>query len=865
MLNKGKRGASKCKKKFLDPTQFKIEFDDTGQAIEKNRAIFYSWVGVECRKKIPYHQLAKDVDKQLYDDVWEYSKESWNISDDKAKTDKQYWDSFVANVSTKEFKENGQKASINARKNIEPALVGRGGFSGLESIYQGRWNQLLSTYPELAEIQNVRSKKYAVNREHLIPVTKLHELGKHLQSEGVLTGTLEELYSKEKEMMADGSYYEPGKDGVTEAIGKGRQHGGRTRLFSSVIGSVKKCELLWPFDPGNHDRVLATGLVYPTTERCIQGLLMKEDFVNVQVDRVEESCKMVPVLPGTRIEGEVECMEDTEGCFIQWPRKSLKILNTNSHGQSLITQLRSVSMPDCMSPQFVQEVQQSRSTHYRPELNDNLLYSNPTESGHVSQPSKATSASAPKIKNEKVAKILIEVEKSRPPGIYKIAQQLAFMSNETTTITATSPRGMYQKPFTEHVEIEAIIQLCVNGWSDICFVHYFTMYLYIIGRSGGLNQTAYFNPRFIEGAMLLTEKKNVINHIKSVISFEKNKQWFLAPHLVGGHWILILLQCHPRDKSWKGHIFDSLGKGKNPSYYVLKDIIDEAINQKITWNMVNCRQQANGWECGYCVMMSMYDFVINCREHLLIDDCSLVSQKEIDVFVERIYMHFEELKTLGKQTYLYPRMIKLNVCNGCNNVMLDNMPFHQCEIDQFLETYITGLCDLIWTMNEHGKMCLDREVSTLFRKTDSLSFPIDVVTKKDRTSGVKSEVIFSKPWIESEAVDQFRQEFNAPFTLKRSWKIMRKCPNWVRIPTVQPSASKRPKASSTDSPCSSDARVQINLNELDEEEEEDDDEIDDLTRPIERDHAKTDRARARRGSSSQMTPDYNQRMKNLSQ
>ncbi|KAD7477581.1 hypothetical protein E3N88_00717 [Mikania micrantha] len=590
IVNKGKRGASKCKKKFLDPTQFKIEFDDTGQAIGKNRAIFYSWVGVECRKKIPYHQLAKDVDKQLYDDVWEYTKESWNISDDKAKhvtlkkgkasmrsfrhelvakyveknktpfkiydyLDKQYWDSFVANVSTKEFKENGQKASINARKNIEPARVGRGGFTGLEPVYKGRWNQLLSTYPKLDMIQNERSRRYAVSRARLNPVTKLYELGKHLQSEGVLRGTLEELHSKEKEMMADGSYYEPGKDVVTEAIGKGRQHGGAHVYFLSV----KKCELLWPFDQGNHDKVLATGLVYPTTER-----------------------------------------------------------------QSLITQLHSVSMPDCTSPQFVQQVQQSRSTHYRPELeeslnyqslsmsskdeipelqrytmalhddrvfadllNDNLLYSNPTESGHVSQPSKATPVSAPKIKNEKVAKILIEVEKSRPPGIYKIAQQLAFMSNETTTITATSPAGMYQKPFTEHVEIEAVIQLCVNGWSDICFVHYFTMYFYTIGRSGGLNQTSYFNPRFIEGAMLLTEKKNVINHIKSVISFEKNKQWFLAPHLVGGHWILILLQCHPRDKSWKGHIFDSLGKGKNPSYYVLKDIIDEAINQKITWNMVN--------------------------------------------------------------------------------------------------------------------------------------------------------------------------------------------------------------------------------------------------------------------------------------
>ncbi|KAL8210704.1 hypothetical protein R6Q57_005141 [Mikania cordata] len=77
----------------------------------------------------------------------------------------------------------------------------------------------------------------------------------------------------------------------------------------------------------------------------------------------------------------------------------------------------------------------------------------------------------------------------------------------------------------------------------------------------------------------------------------------------------------------------------------------------------------------------------------------------------------------------------------------------------------------------------------------------------------------SDAMIESEAVDQFRQD-----------------------------------------PGSSDAQVQINLSELDEEEE--DDEIEDLTRPIGRDRAKADQAR---GSSSQTTPDYNQGMKNLSQ
>ncbi|KAL8254952.1 hypothetical protein R6Q59_033173 [Mikania micrantha] len=108
------------------------------------------------------------------------------------------------------------------------------------------------------------------------------------------------------------------------------------------------------------------------------------------------------------------------------------------------------------------------------------------------------------------------------------------------------------------------------------------------------------------------------------------------------------------------------------------------------------------------------------------------------------------------------------------------------------------------------------------------------------------------------------------FQLSKAWVDVSEDPIVVnyflfRIPTVQTSASKRSKVSSTDSPGTSDARVQINLNELDEEEDDDDDDIEDLTRPIGRDRAKTDRARARRGFSSQTTSDYNQGMENLSQ
>ncbi|KAI7752900.1 hypothetical protein M8C21_000059, partial [Ambrosia artemisiifolia] len=47
------------------------------------------------------------------------------------------------------------------------------------------------------------------------------------------------------------------------------------------------------------------------------------------------------------------------------------------------------------------------------------------------------------------------------------------------------------------------------------------------------------------------------------------------------------------------------------------------------------RRQPNGWECGYCVMMAMYDFVIYNGEHMLVDKTAMVRQGEINEFVER--------------------------------------------------------------------------------------------------------------------------------------------------------------------------------------------------------------------------------------
>ncbi|KAI3759950.1 hypothetical protein L1987_50337 [Smallanthus sonchifolius] len=226
MSSSRKRGTAKCKSRYTNAASVNIQFNEDGIAIGPNRADFMSSVGLEFRNNIPYHLLAKDVEKKLYDEVWTKIKG----------LEHKYWDAFAAKALTEEYKEKSRKAKISAHKNVEPARVGRRGMNGFMDVWEDRWGQLLSKYDLLYDIQDERSKIYTTSRAQLNPVTNLYQLGPHQSSEGVLTGRLKELLEKEREMKANGSYYEVGKDVVTEVVGNGREHGGRSRLVSNVIG-----------------------------------------------------------------------------------------------------------------------------------------------------------------------------------------------------------------------------------------------------------------------------------------------------------------------------------------------------------------------------------------------------------------------------------------------------------------------------------------------------------------------------------------------------------------------------------------------------------------------------------------------------
>ncbi|MFS8004785.1 hypothetical protein Hanom_Chr13g01229821 [Helianthus anomalus] len=176
---------------------------------------------------------------------------------------------------------------------------------------------------------------YTVSRAPFNPVTKLYELSEHFVSEGELKGRLKKLKKKSEAVETT--------IGVSSGI-CGSSHASDSSyieilviLFlkfvflnfniftkSYCLQSIKKCELLDPYDQGN-PTVIGMGRVHPSPKRIIHNGPMIDGFVKVQIDRVVEGCEGIRLLPQSFIPGAVEFLEDAKGSFNQWPAKSIKI------------------------------------------------------------------------------------------------------------------------------------------------------------------------------------------------------------------------------------------------------------------------------------------------------------------------------------------------------------------------------------------------------------------------------------------------------------------------------------------------------------------------------------------------------------
>ncbi|KAJ0442116.1 hypothetical protein HanPI659440_Chr16g0632541 [Helianthus annuus] len=185
------------------------------------------------------------------------------------------------------------------------------------------------------------------------------------------------FWSVLREMIEDGSYFAGKDDPIVRVMG--REHDGRTRAVSELIGSTQvqgglfnrskkrakrgnsldanqergsvswvdknsrilkltPCEILFPFQLSD-ELTVAIGQIWPTSDRILHGKLISEGFVKVQVDNVIEGCEKMPILEVTK-NVDIKRVGDMLHCFVQWPMDALKIVNKETSRSRSMSYLR---------------------------------------------------------------------------------------------------------------------------------------------------------------------------------------------------------------------------------------------------------------------------------------------------------------------------------------------------------------------------------------------------------------------------------------------------------------------------------------------------------------------------------------------
>ncbi|GJV65988.1 RNA-directed DNA polymerase, eukaryota [Tanacetum coccineum] len=233
----------------------------------------------------------------------------------------------------------------------------------------------------------------------------------------------------------------------------------------------------------------------------------------------------------------------------------------------------------------------------------------------------------PKKTQEDRIKERLDRVKYRPRSIQGSVKRFTNCKN----ISIVAPLEMYDGPWREWIEYEAILDLHIEGKIDITFIHWWTMHLYSKAKRLPDNKCTFLNPHLITSSQCRSKENEVIEHIMDTKRLNPGKDIYMAPYMQGdSHWVLMVLCPNSR----KGYIVDSYEyEKKNENNYYFPAIVESALDTKFDWTMVKCFQQKGGWECGYYMMKFMFDLVINKQAdfpHSLWDDSRRLKPLEID-------------------------------------------------------------------------------------------------------------------------------------------------------------------------------------------------------------------------------------------
>ncbi|KAM0036947.1 hypothetical protein Hdeb2414_s0014g00432361 [Helianthus debilis subsp. tardiflorus] len=130
-----------------------------------------------------------------------------------------------------------EKAKASANANTNFSRLGRTGYAGLDAKADTIWPILEAKYLYLKNIQDKRAKAWIMSQKIKNPETNSYELAPESLEK------IERLVRTEREMIVDGSYFAGKDDPIIRVMG--REHGGRTRVVSEVIGSTNVYEGLF--------------------------------------------------------------------------------------------------------------------------------------------------------------------------------------------------------------------------------------------------------------------------------------------------------------------------------------------------------------------------------------------------------------------------------------------------------------------------------------------------------------------------------------------------------------------------------------------------------------------------------------------
>ncbi|KAJ0622491.1 hypothetical protein HanRHA438_Chr01g0020001 [Helianthus annuus] len=260
----GKRGVASFQKNYKEE-DYKVEFDQNNRPVGAMSSPFMSWFGLKVRQTFPYHIDTKKFDTNRWEELWLDAKRLWNIQTDRPKKfmlrkakklctkfrsrlvinyvnkgkrpfekyaylDPAHWDEFVQKKTSKEFLDISEKAKASANANTNFSRLGRTGYAGLDAKADTIWPILEAKYSYLKNIQDKRAKAWIMSQKVKNPETNSYELAPESHEK------IERLVRTEREMIADGSYFAGKDDPIIRVMG--REHGGRTRAVSEVIGST---------------------------------------------------------------------------------------------------------------------------------------------------------------------------------------------------------------------------------------------------------------------------------------------------------------------------------------------------------------------------------------------------------------------------------------------------------------------------------------------------------------------------------------------------------------------------------------------------------------------------------------------------